>query len=224
MPRLLAILQGDKSADRGQRVWIEGTSSNVDGMSAGLPRVLDQSAGFSLIEMMVVLAVLAISLLVAAPAFTDLIRDNRLVSSTYGVRATLNLARSEALARRAAVVVCGTANGTACSKSTDWSSGYLALIGVDEDATVDAGNPGQSRLHWEQQNNPSVTVTFSRNFVAYDSMGSALGSAGTFVFCDDRGASKARGLILTNSGSLSASVDADANGIVEDGAGNDVSC
>lgn len=194
------------------------------GRFADLPCVQRQHKGFSLIEMMVVLAVLAISLLLAAPAFTDLIRDNRLVSSTYGLRATLNLARSEALARRAPVVVCGTTDGSACSKTTDWSSGYLALMGVNEDATVDAGNPGRSRLHWEQQNNPSVTVTFTRNFVAYDSMGSALGSAGTFVFCDDRGASKARGLILTNAGSVAASVDSDDNGIVEDGAGNDVSC
>ena len=58
------------------------------------------AGGFSLIEMMVVLVILAIALLLGGPAFTDLIRDNRLVSSVYGVRATLNLARSEALARR----------------------------------------------------------------------------------------------------------------------------
>ena len=45
-----------------------------------------RSEGFSLIEMMVVLVILAISLLLAGPAFTDLIRDNRLVSSVYCVR------------------------------------------------------------------------------------------------------------------------------------------
>ena len=58
----------------------------------------------------------------------------------------------------------------------------------------------------------------------FDTIGSALGSAGTFVFCDERGAGKARGLILSNAGTVAASVDADANGIVEDGAGSDVSC
>ena len=209
---------------RGLMVGMKASEISVGQIFPNLSRSYADPSGFTLIELMVVLAVLALSLLLAAPAFTDLIRDNRLVSATYEVRATLNLARSEALARRAAVVVCGSANGTSCSKSTDWSGGYLALIGANEDATVDAGNPGQTRLHWAQQSNPSVTVTFSRNAVVYDSMGSALGSAGTFVFCDDRGASKARGLILTSAGSLSASVDADENGIVEDGAGNDVSC
>lgn len=180
--------------------------------------------GFTLIELMITVAVLTVTLTLAAPAFTDLIRDNRLISNVYAVRAILGLARSEAIARRMPVVVCGTTDGLACNKDTDWSSGYLALMGVDQDATVDAGNPGQSRLHWEDRSNTSVTVSYSRNVVVYDGMGSALGSAGTFVFCDSRGAAKARGLILSNAGSLSASTDSDDSGVVEDGAGNDVSC
>jgi len=183
------------------------------------------SGGFSLIEMMVVLVILAIALLLGGPAFTDLIRDNRLVSSVYGVRATLNLARSEALARRDRVVVCpSNAAGSACLDSTNWSGGYLALMGVDVSATVDAANPGRSRIHWESETNPAVSVSFTPKLVVFDTIGSALGSAGTFVFCDERGASKARGLILTNAGTVAASVDGDANGVVEDGAGNDVSC
>lgn len=180
--------------------------------------------GFTLIELMITVAVLTVTLTLAAPAFTDLIRDNRLISNVYAVRAILGLARSEAIARRMPVVVCGTTDGLACNKDTDWSSGYLALMGVDQDAAVDAGNPGRSRLHWEDRSNTSVTVSYSRNVVVYDDMGSALGSAGTFVFCDSRGAAKARGLILSNAGSLSASTDSDDSGVVEDGAGNDVSC
>ncbi len=183
------------------------------------------SAGFSLIEMMVVLVILAIALLLGGPAFTDLIRDNRLVSSVYGVRATLNLARSEALARRDRVVVCpSNATGSGCLDSANWSAGYIALMGVDASAAVDAGNPGRSRIHWENETNPAVTVSFTPKLVVFDTIGAALGSAGTFVFCDERGASKARGLILTNAGTVAASVDGDANGVVEDGAGNDVSC
>jgi len=183
------------------------------------------SGGFSLIEMMVVLVILAISLLLAGPAFTDLIRDNRLVSSVYSVRATLNLARSEALARRDRVVVCpSNVTGTGCADSTNWSGGYIALMGSDVSAAVDAANPGGTRIHWENETNPAVTVSFAPKLVVFDTIGSALGSAGTFVFCDERGASKARGLILTNAGTVAASVDSDANGIVEDGAGSDVSC
>jgi type IV fimbrial biogenesis protein FimT len=184
-----------------------------------------RAGGFSLIELMVVLAVLAIALLLAGPAFTDLIRDNRLVSSAYGVRATLNLARSEALSRRDRVVVCASnAAGTGCTDTTNWSGGYIALMGDGVGATVDAANPGLSRLHWENKTNPAVTVNFTPKLVVFDTIGSALGSAGTFIFCDVRGASKARGLIITNAGMVAASVDSDANGVVEDGAGNDVSC
>lgn len=208
---------------------MSGLGTEVAASSAVMTRLYGQSSrdglrGFTLIELMITVAVLTVTLTLAAPAFTDLIRDNRLISNVYSVRATLNLARSEAIARRMPVVVCGTVNGLVCNKDTDWSSGYLALMGVNEDAAVDAANPGQSRLHWENRTNPSVTLTYSRNVLVYDGMGSALGSAGTFVFCDDRGVSKARGLILSNAGSLSASIDSDDNGVVEDGAGNDVSC
>jgi len=69
--------------------------------------------GFSLIELMVVMGVLAILLTVGAPAFMDLIRDNRLLSEVYGLRATLNNARTEALTQRSFVTVCESDDGRA---------------------------------------------------------------------------------------------------------------
>lgn len=180
--------------------------------------------GFTLIELMITLAVLTVTLTLAAPSFTELIRDNRLISEVYAMRATLNMARSEAIARRLPVVVCGTVDGLACSEDPDWSSGYMVLLGADDSATVDVDNPSLNRLQWENRPNSRVSMVFSGDFTRFDAMGASLGNTGTLVFCDARGAEKARGLIVTSVGSLRASVDDDDNGVVEDASGNDVSC
>ena len=67
-------------------------------------------------------------------------------------------------------------------------------MGSDVSAAVDAANPGQTRIHWENETNPAVTVSFAPKLVVFDTIGSALGSAGTFVFCDERGAEQGPGI------------------------------
>ena len=57
-------------------------------------------SGFTLIEMMIAMVVLAVLITVGAPAFTKMIKDNRLLGEAYGLRAALDGARSEAIAQR----------------------------------------------------------------------------------------------------------------------------
>lgn len=180
--------------------------------------------GFTLLELMIVVSVLAISLLLVAPSFSNLLMDNRQLSAVYAMRATLNKARSEAITRRAPVVVCGSMDGLTCGGSKDWSNGYLAVLGQDDSVVVDENNPAALRLHWEARPNPQIRVLSGRDFIRFDPMGAALGNAGTLVFCDTRGPAEARGLVLSNAGVVRASQDSDDNGVVEDGDGNDVSC
>lgn len=53
--------------------------------------------GFTIIELMVVVAVLAIAAAVAVPSFTNVIEANRLASETNRLLASINFARSEAV-------------------------------------------------------------------------------------------------------------------------------
>lgn len=76
--------------------------------------------GFTVIELMVTVAIIAIIAAIAAPSFTQLILRNRLTSSVNELVATFQLARMDAVRSNARTDVCPTTNGTACSGS-DWS-------------------------------------------------------------------------------------------------------
>ncbi|MCB1843522.1 MAG: hypothetical protein KDI09_11210, partial [Halioglobus sp.] len=58
----------------------------------------------------------------------------------------------------------------------------------------------------------------------FSAKGDSLGFAGTFIFCDGRGATSAAALILRNPGDARAADDPEADDIPNDLEGNNVSC
>lgn len=78
---------------------------------AGSPR----NTGFTLLELVITVAVLAIALAVAVPSFQGITNRNRLTSVANELVAAVQLARMEALRRNERVVVCPTTDGSACS-------------------------------------------------------------------------------------------------------------
>lgn len=98
-------------------------------------------AGFTLMELLIGIAVLAILTTLALPSFTQFIQNNRLAGEANEMVAAFQFARSEALKRGIAVQVCSSADGASCGGS-DWSDGWIAFRdpdGNDEpnDAAVD---------------------------------------------------------------------------------------
>lgn len=78
---------------------------------AGSPR----QAGFTLIELMITVAVLAVVLAIAVPSFQGITNRNRLSAITNEVVAAIQLTRMEAIRRNERVVMCPTTNGTTCN-------------------------------------------------------------------------------------------------------------
>ncbi len=88
--------------------------------------------GFTIIELMLTIAVLAVLLALGVPNLQQAIINNRLTTEVNSLVAGLQYARSEAL-RRNAVVAIGAAGN-------DWTStGWKVWIDADNDGTADSG-------------------------------------------------------------------------------------
>ncbi|WP_222564080.1 GspH/FimT family pseudopilin [Novilysobacter antarcticus] len=90
-----------------------------------------RSKGFTLIELMVTIAVAAILLAIATPSFTSLINSSRLTSSANEMVATLQTARMEAVRRNTRINVCAGCDGNANS--------LVAFVDANSNGNVDAG-------------------------------------------------------------------------------------
>ena len=69
-----------------------------------------RSRGFSLTELMVVMALAAIVFAIGAPSFTQFRLNNRLTNSANDMLSATVLARTEAIKRQRAIAVCPSAN------------------------------------------------------------------------------------------------------------------
>ena len=81
------------------------------------------SKGFTLLELMVTLLVLAVVLAIALPNFGGVIRSNRVATTSNEFMAAVAYARSEAMRNNRGAVICPSTNGQACGGT--WADGWI---------------------------------------------------------------------------------------------------
>jgi type IV fimbrial biogenesis protein FimT len=100
------------------------------------------ASGFTLIELMVTVAMIAIVLMIGVPSFQQVIMNNRIATQANDFLGSMNLARSEAVKRGQRVVLCKTANPFAATPACPagaWGQGWLIFVDNNNNATLDAG-------------------------------------------------------------------------------------
>jgi type IV fimbrial biogenesis protein FimT len=106
---------------------------------------------------MVVVIIIGIFLLVAAPSYTTLIERTRLKSYANELVTSVYLARSEAIKRNQTTTLCVSSDGTACTGGGDWEQGWIV---VDTSGTVIK----------HQQSLPSGMVLFELSSVNFSAL------------------------------------------------------
>jgi type IV fimbrial biogenesis protein FimT len=163
-----------------------------------------QILGFTLIELVVSMAVAAILVTVAIPNMRTFIQNGRLNTQLNDLVGDLSLARSEAIKRRKNVGICKSTNGTTCAGGGFWRDGRAVFVDEDNSGTW---NGGDQILRFREPL-ASATDSLYTNAVLGDpifftpsgasSSVAVGGPVGTFNFCDDRGASKGKQLSLNH--------------------------
>lgn len=134
--------------------------------------------GFTLIELMVTVGVVAILAAIAAPSFQDLLGRYRADAAATELKATLDLARSEAIKRVVTAQVCPSSNGSSCTaSSTNWASGWLVWADANSNGSLDSGEVTQVGAAV----NSSLTFTSSASTVTFQSLGQITGTVPTFT-------------------------------------------
>ncbi len=91
-------------------------------------------AGFTLIELMVTVALLAVLLAVAAPSFVSFRRNSELAGIANNFVGAVNAARSEAMKRNMFAMV------TPVDKDDNWLKGWIAFVDVNDNQEYDSGD------------------------------------------------------------------------------------
>ena len=124
-------------------------------------------AGFTLIELMMVIAIAGIMILLAAPSFVSMTQRYRALSEVNGFAGDLLFARSEAIKRGAPVSMCVSSDGATClASSVDWHKGWIIFTDAVPDLTI--GTMLRVQKGWTgtdtfKANNSLSSISYSRD-------------------------------------------------------------
>jgi type IV fimbrial biogenesis protein FimT len=173
-----------------------------------------KNSGFTLIELMIIVAIVGILVAIGTPSFNSTISSSRLTTYANEFVTALNLARSEAIKRGQPVVVRET--------GANWEAGWRVFVDIDRStaAKEDAFNAGTDiELRVYSALPGSYTLRGNNNFInfiRYTPTGVISNPVGgSFVICNGGVLSGAKLIVVNGMGRVRLAPDADHDGIPE---------
>lgn len=184
---------------------------------------MKRSLGFSLLELMVTLAVAGVLTVIAIPALTTFVQDNAIASGTNQFLAAVNFARNTAITTHQPVVLCwstSTATTPACNNTgaDGYEDGWVIFTDPDGNG-ASAGGDVLRRGALEKVANVTLRGSANvANHIRFSSLGALVAfdtsnNGGQIVVCDQRG--------WKDSGAHAQVIDLATSGRVKSIPGND---
>jgi type IV fimbrial biogenesis protein FimT len=151
--------------------------------------------GTTLIEQLMVLAIIGILTGMAVPSLRKLLTHNQQQIAQSDVIATLQYARETALTTGKRTLLCPTHDGARCSNDLHWESGWLLF--QDDDNQPEHG---PLRVGRGYSGNLSIQGTAGRHLVRFLPDGSARGSNITLLFCQRGSTDHVLSVVVSSSG------------------------
>jgi prepilin-type N-terminal cleavage/methylation domain len=182
--------------------------------------------GFSLLELLIVLAVLGVALMLSSPDLRSWQREARSEAVLVELARLLAEARSTAINQGAPVTLCASTTPPACD--AHWQSALLLFLDHDGDRVFERTEGDRVLRHWIPDDASGQLLL--RSFPARPSLqflpnGFTDGESGNFTWCPHTAEARAiRQLIFTRSGRTRLAQDRDGDGVREGADGKPLSC
>ena len=166
------------------------------------PAGRNSSRGFTLVELMIAIALTGLLLSMAVPALDQFTTSARQTSGINDFVASMHMARSTAVTTNFRTTICPSSNGVAC-EAVAWDQGWIVFADRDSDQVVDNDETVISSA--EAVRGLDIQSAEFGQFLMYRPNGramtaSAAGNAGQFTVCDARGSDHAQVVIVDLSG------------------------
>ena len=161
-----------------------------------------RDSGFTLIELMIAIALVAILLATAVPALDDFTNDARQTGAINDFISAIHIARNTAITTNSRVTMCASASGTNC-EVTSWDSGWIVFGDLNSNGSLDAGenivsaSSAAEGLDIQSGEFPAALM-YRPNGRAMTN--AVTGNSGEFTVCDFRGDEHAKVILVELSG------------------------
>jgi type IV fimbrial biogenesis protein FimT len=161
------------------------------------------SRAFTLVEMLVAIAIVAALLAAGGPAFYSWLGAYELANHAKHLAEAMTRARTDAIRTSRRVSLCKSPDHRQCADSGSWEGGFVVFVDENQNGRIDEG---ERILEIDARAPRGITITANRpldDYVSYTSLGRArmLDGAlqmGTFTLC--RRGQRAMHVVLANSG------------------------
>ena len=155
--------------------------------------------GFTLLELLIALAVVAIVMALGVPSMQEFAKNHRLTTNINTLIGHMALARSEAVKRNQQVAVCVSDNNTTCS-GANWQDGWIVYVDADASSTFSADEE-VLRVQQALDGQNTLTTIGIGSQVLYDYRGFVdNASVGSIQLCDDRTGDHGKTIRITTTG------------------------
>ena len=187
--------------------------------------------GFGLVELMSVVAIIAIFIAVAVPNFSTSAERSKIKSAKRSLLSELAFARSEAVKRQQTVSICASSSGQHCD-TANWARGRLVFVddGAGNNANAANGafdNETVVKSYGSIEEGLIVTASdFESVGVIVFSKDGSIAQAGSLTICSERDDIKPDAVNVNIIGRPQGAYDSDSDeaGLVNNVTGGNVSC
>ncbi len=183
-----------------------------------------ENRGFTVIELLTIIAIIAIMGLVATPKMSDLMAKERRVAAINRLLSVIQYTRTLAQVRQKTTTLCPTSDEKHCLGN--WNQPLMIFVDFNKDRQRQAHEPLLKKvaaisrldsLRWKAFRNSNVLQFLPSGISNHQN--------GTFLYCPEKIRSDlARGIIMTKMGRTRLSKDSNHDGFQEGAGGRILAC